>query len=330
MITVKFSGGLGNQMFEYAFYYSLQKAYSENYSYSDKNIDIDLLDYYLYKEREGFVLKDIFDIELNINESFKFLKYLYFGEHLTYAYIHSNNTKYKNCFKIYNYRILEKIRKFIISRKYTYLHQPYGFSGSYHNSTIYKPYYPVIYDPKFFHLNRPKNFYLDGLWQNCNYFVDYSDELLNKFRFKNKLNKKNKKLVNFINKSNSVSIHVRRGDFIDLNWNINMDYYKKAINIIYKNIIDPIFYIFSDDEEFVKKYFKDLENKIIVNNNKGKYSYIDMQLMSLCKYNIIANSTFSTWGAILNKNKNKIVIAPKMIKYFESHILSKDSKYIYI
>ena len=71
-----------------------------------------------------------------------------------------------------------------------------------------------------------------------------------------------------------------------------------------------LFYFFSDDTEYVAEKYGWLQNKIIVQNNKKEKSFRDMQLMSLCQYNIIANSTFSLWAALLNKNKNKEVLCP--------------------
>jgi hypothetical protein len=119
-----------------------------------------------------------------------------------------------------------------------------------------------------------------------------------------------------IENNNSVSIHVRRGDFFKNKKRIQRygnictnSYYKKAINIIKHKINDPIFLVFSDDIDWAKQNFTG-SNFIFVDWNKGKSSYRDMHLMSLCKHNIIANSTFSWWGSWLNNNENKVVISP--------------------
>ena len=137
------------------------------------------------------------------------------------------------------------------------------------------------------------------------------------------LSEKNKNILEEIKKRNSISIHIRRGDYVNdinakkiLGDNCNLLYYQKAIEYIYSVITSPFFYIFSDEPEWVKNNFSFLENSLIIDWNKGKDSWQDMMLMSHCKHNIIANSSFSWWGAWLNNNNNKIVIAPK--KWFNT------------
>ena len=117
--------------------------------------------------------------------------------------------------------------------------------------------------------------------------------------------------------SNSVGIHIRRGDYISNqaafeNHGIcSLTYYKTAIGIINSKINNPMYFIFSDDTEWVRNTDFGIKNFEIIDWNIEKKSYIDMQLMSYCKHNIIANSTFSWWGAWLNNYSQKIVIAPK-------------------
>jgi len=162
-----------------------------------------------------------------------------------------------------------------------------------------------------------KNMLLRGLFQSEKYFVHKRDLILKEFTFTQALTGINLELSNLMGKKNSVAIHIRRGEFaIDktINKNIgttSLDYYNKAIEYIENKLKNPVYYIFSDSPEWVKKNFTVLKNAIVVDWNTGKESYIDMQLMSMCKYNIIANSTFSWWGAWLNQNQDKIVIAPK-------------------
>lgn len=118
--------------------------------------------------------------------------------------------------------------------------------------------------------------------------------------------------------SNSVSIHIRRGDYLsktifEKDITLPINYYKNSIDYIKKKIPNPNFFIFSDDITWVKNVFeKELPFIHIVDNSKYKNSpKIDFFLMSICKHNIIANSTYSWWAAWLNKNKLKIIIAPK-------------------
>jgi hypothetical protein len=114
-----------------------------------------------------------------------------------------------------------------------------------------------------------------------------------------------------INTTNSVSIHVRRGDYAN-HPNIgilDISYYQKAVIYMTKYIENPIFYIFSNDIEWCKENFMFIDKKIIIDKTNNEIE--DMILMKNCNHNIIANSSFSWWGAWLNNNDNKIVIAPK-------------------
>jgi hypothetical protein len=97
-----------------------------------------------------------------------------------------------------------------------------------------------------------------------------------------------------------------------------LDYYQKSINLINSRVKDPKYYVFSDDMDWVKKNLI-IKNAVYVEGNKGG---VDLQLMSLCKHNIIANSTFSWWGAWLNNNPEKIVISPK--KWFNDMNMKND------
>lgn len=165
--------------------------------------------------------------------------------------------------------------------------------------------------------NSTENMLLRGLFQSEKYFVHKRDLILKEFTFKEPLSGKNKKMSETLQSENSVAVHIRRGEFAankDINQKIgttSLDYYNKAIDYIREKVENPKFYIFSDSPEWVKENFKILENAVQIDWNSGKESYRDMQLMSLCKHNIIANSTFSWWGAWLNQNSEKIVIAPK-------------------
>ena len=166
-------------------------------------------------------------------------------------------------------------------------------------------------------LNSSSNMLLRGLFQSEKYFLEQRNLILKEFTFKEPLNSKNLELSKKLKEQNSIAVHIRRGEFAanaKINQNIgttSLDYYNKAIEHIEKNTENTVFYIFSDSPEWVKENFKILKNAKQIDWNTGKESYRDMQLMSLCKHNIIANSTFSWWGAWLNQNPNKIVIAPQ-------------------
>ncbi len=155
-----------------------------------------------------------------------------------------------------------------------------------------------------------------GTWQAEEYFKDIKDILMQEFVFIEPTDRKNRKLVEEIKNSNSVSIHIRRGDYLNGRWikshAVIKDekYYTRSINYMNENILSTHYYVFSDDILWAKENLK-LPNCTFIDHNSGKNAYVDMYLMSLCQHNIIANSTFSWWAAWLNKNETKIVIMPE-------------------
>jgi hypothetical protein len=158
------------------------------------------------------------------------------------------------------------------------------------------------------------NSYIYGYFQTEKYFEHLRVELLERFRLKNPVDEKNAAIIKKMQLENSVSIHVRRGDYTNSPFSLLgvEDYYQKAIDFILATVEVPIFYVFTNDPDWVEDNFKVLEiNKSFVTINSGSLSYMDMILMSNCKHNICANSSFSWWGAWLNINPDKIVVTPK-------------------
>lgn len=171
------------------------------------------------------------------------------------------------------------------------------------------------FDKNILQINR--NVYLQGHWISEKYFADIASTIRNDFTFKNKPDKANSELIQRIRNCNSISLHVRRSDYIsdkkthDYHGVCGLDYYRKAVSFITKKVFNPTFFIFSDDPDWCKANLRLKYPTVFVSHNLGKKDYEDMRLMSTCKHNIIANSTFSWWGAWLNQNKEKIVIAPE-------------------
>ena len=173
-------------------------------------------------------------------------------------------------------------------------------------------------DPFKFNKNIYNKKYLNyiGYWQSYKYFENYWKLFKDDFNFKD-ISTKNLLFDNIYN-NNSVSVHIRRGDYITnkdvsvIHGNLQLDYYKKALDLTKKNIINPKFFFFLDYIKWVKNNFKG-ENFFYIDNNNHelKKPFKDLFLMKNCKHNIIANSTFSWWGAWLNESSNKIVITPK-------------------
>lgn len=165
------------------------------------------------------------------------------------------------------------------------------------------------------------NVYLEGLWAAHDTFDIYREELLNLFKFGEAITKKYASYQTKLSNEQAVGVHVRRGDYLwaqHTSYNIcNLEYYKKCVDSINRKVKDPIFYIFSDDINWCKKSFDFIPSDKVVhvdftdNSKPGE----DLYLMSLCSHFIIANSSFSYWGAFLSKNPKKLVLAPK--RWFE-------------
>ncbi len=159
------------------------------------------------------------------------------------------------------------------------------------------------------------NMYLDGYWQSPKYFDAIRDVLLKEFTLKNPLSAAAAVFAEQIQQSTAVSLHVRRGDYVK-NPRVlkefgvcSIQYYEAAISHIEKQVSNPTFFVFSDDIAWVQEHLPVGSQAIFVHGDNIK-DYEELTLMSMCKHNIIANSSFSWWGAWLNNHPNKIVIAP--------------------
>ena len=272
-IKIKLSGGLGNQMFQFATGYSVAKK-------NNVRLTLDLK--YINKRQlfNGFELENVFNIYSKISFLNKQLNY-----------------------KSFNFSVILNI-----------------FEKSFYNFN--EPHYH--YSKKI--LDLPKHSFLDGYWQSELYFKDYANEIREIYSFSPNLNKENNLIINDINNNNSISIHVRRGDFLlkqNNNHNTNLkEYYLKAIKDSSKFFKNPKFFIFTDDPSWVSENFILNHSYNVVDINHGSKSFLDMYLMSLCQINIIANSSFSWWGAWLNNNKDKIIYAPK--NWFNDKLIRTD------
>lgn len=156
--------------------------------------------------------------------------------------------------------------------------------------------------------------YIIGYFQSEKYFEDVAEDIKAEIKFQDCDLPVEREMANEMQACNSVAIHVRLGDYLKFA-NIygncaTPNYYKDAIEYIKKKVNNPVFYLFSNDIPEAKKLFND-EKIIPVDINQGDKSYMDMYLMSQCKHCIVANSSFSWWGAWLNSNPTKIVVAPK-------------------
>jgi len=184
-----------------------------------------------------------------------------------------------------------------------------------------RKYYSRFVEKKFdFDKNISKitdNTFMEGYFQSEKYFKKYAENIKKDFSLNYISNKTLEIAGLIINTSCSVSLHIRRGDYVsnpdasNFHGLASLDYYYRSIEYIVLRNSNLVVFVFSDDLEWVKKNLK-LKYKVkYVSHNDDENAQEDLYLMSLCKHNIIANSTFSWWGAWLNSNKEKIVIAPK-------------------
>lgn len=175
----------------------------------------------------------------------------------------------------------------------------------------------------------PNNSYLNGYWQSENFFSSIREILLKELVIKKEMTPLCKSTKDLILNSNSVSLHIRRGDYVSdksasaYHGTVPLDYYDKALSYLNGVYKDLKVFIFSDDMDWAKANLKLTNECVYVDFNTGENSVFDMYLMSQCKHNIIANSSFSWWGAWLNQNAEKIVIAP--VKWFaDKNLNTKD------
>lgn len=186
------------------------------------------------------------------------------------------------------------------------------FTPSVKNFTLIKESQQWVFTPELLKLPAAENIVYEGYFQNEKYFKQYRNDLLKEFTPKKRLDKTNTDMLNKINSTTSVSVHIRRTDYVDLNIDTDLEYYKRAIKYITEKIKNPCFFFFSDDMDYVKKNFTEINFPYdYVDFNTGNDCYKDLFLMKNCKHNIIPNSTFSWWAAWLNENPDKIVVCPE-------------------
>ncbi len=159
--------------------------------------------------------------------------------------------------------------------------------------------------------------YIKGYWQNEKYFKDYSQDIRKIFSFRSEMNDQNLSTLERILQGNSISMHVRRGDYItnpkaaaELG-STPMSFFRSAISYMTRKVASPRFFVFSDDIDWARSNLNTGWPTEYIENNHGSFSFFDMQLMSQCRHHIITNSSFSWWGAWLNPDPEKIVIGPQ-------------------
>jgi Glycosyl transferase family 11 len=272
MIIVKLMGGLGNQMFQYA----LGRTISLKIG-AELKVDISSLSNRSIRIKREYML-DAFNVHV-MPATYNEVKHLKQGARS---------------------RITEIIQR--IHRKYSM--QP---------PTYIKEKLEFVFDPDVFNT---KEGYFEGYWQNEKYFRDTKDVLREEFTLRNPLTGKNKEIAERISRSDSVSIHIRRGDYAtdattrDFHGICGPDYYTACLDHFAQRIKLPHFFVFSDEPGWVKEKFKVFPPCTVIDHNGPEQCHEDLRLMALCRHHIIANSSFSWWGAWLDSRPDKIVLAP--------------------
>ena len=266
MIIVQLSGGLGNQLFQYAMGYTLaQKSKCE--------LKLDLLFFENY-EWHDYSLKP-FAIQENIATM----------EEIEALRRRERSLPERVKRKLFN------VQPFFIQEK------------------------NLLFDDFYLNIKRPA--YLMGYWQCEKYFEKCSAAIREQFTVCEAPSLANRDLLQKISVTEAVSLHIRRGNFVNVDFinkihgTCSLDYYSAAIKYVAAKCSKPVFYIFSDDMAWVKENIKVPYHHHFVDLNDAQTDYEDLRLMYSCKHHIIANSTFSWWGAWLSIYKNKIIIAPK-------------------
>lgn len=171
------------------------------------------------------------------------------------------------------------------------------------------------FDPEI--LQPGDNLYLDGYWQSHRYFGDAEDVIREDFTLRSAPDGESGRLLHDISTCESVSLHVRRGDYVSnphagqYHGLCSLDYYARCVDHIAAACSDPRLFIFSDDPDWVLEQLHLPFPTVVVSHNNGQRAHEDLRLMSHCRHNIIANSSFSWWGAWLNRNHGRIVLAPQ-------------------
>ena len=299
MIVLRFTGGLGNQMFQYALYRYLKRKYPR------ETVKADISWYSWNKAHQGFELNRLF--KRADNPAFE-LDEAKVGE----IFRVSGKLPQKNELIRYFNRIVRLLGERSFEEKHIFE------DGHEHSHEELRR--------RIDNIPPGKDAYITGYFLDEVYYRNDLEELRNCFTFDIvNLSQENREILERIDECESVSIHVRRGDYLSKTYSdtfkiLSEDYYRKAVDHIKERITVPRFFIFSDDKEFALSAFNYLENKEVVTGNSGENSYLDMFLMSRCRYNITANSTFSEWAGLLNSFEKAIIIYPR------EYLSDKDSE----
>lgn len=278
-IIVKYCGGLGNTMYQYAIQTVMQNRYP------NQTVKADISHYNLYDEHNGFELEKYFGIKFDYASEDEVRK-VYCGL--------VPGSKWG--------RLPRFVRDFIAHKlQWKYL--------AFREKCFPEKATKSITEKNIADVNAEEgDWYVRGMWQDTKLFSSYQENIIDAFHVKPQLDAADSEVFRELQIGNAVAVHVRGGDFLNGNtWNLcGEDYYDKAIHYFERKL--PL-YIFTDDEEYAKIIFKKFVVKGYISHGIDE-SIKDMYLMSQARYLIISNSTFSFWSAFLNRDAEKI-ICPK-------------------
>ena len=310
MIIVRITSGLGNQMYQYNFYRYIERLYP------DAVVKADTTWLYQHDPHHGYELTEIFP---NMRSGKYAMAEAGFCDQFRVTGLIQN--RFRSAAAAVKW--VSFVRPFNILLKRTISKNRIGnmiddSTGELAATEVVRDDGTVVdamYD-KITNLDPKKDYCIVSYWTSEKYYADRIEELREEFAFDEPSDEENQRLLAQIDSENSVSVHIRRGDYLSAEYEgkfklLGGDYYSSAIEYIREKVSDPHFYVFSDDIECAREILKGVDNTVFVTNNTGRNSFRDMQLMSRCKHNIIANSTFSQWAGILNANEDRMVIYPK-------------------
>ena len=166
-------------------------------------------------------------------------------------------------------------------------------------------------------LDAPDGSYLEGYWQSEKYFDVSAERLRVEFSPHSPLSGQDAAVAERMREGDAVSVHVRRGDYVSdpvtskVHGVCDEAYYARCVDYLAERLEDPRFFVFSDEPEWARENLRIPFPTTVVDHNKGSLDFEDLRLMSICRHHIIANSSFSWWGAWLNPEPSKIVLMPQ-------------------
>ena len=272
MIIVNVTGGLGNQMFQYA------AARSVGFRMGVP-LKFDISAFATYGLHQGFELTRVFNCEGDLASADIVQKML-------------------------GWQAAPRIRSLLARPRFAVLRSK-----------------KLVIEPKFGYwqgINEvPDDCYLTGYWQSEKYFSTIASQIRKEFTFRQPLDKTSAEVASLISEVNAVSLHVRRGDYANhaptaaKHGLCSLDYYHAALRYIEERLVNAYLFVFSDDIPWVKQNLPLNLPCQYIDHNRGANSFNDLRLMSLCSHHVIANSSFSWWGAWLKNRKQSLTIAPR-------------------